>query len=49
MTKKWKHAVDIGKVFGALLTDLSKGFDCESVNCKIKCLWPFTFSFKASP
>ena len=28
MTEKWKHAVDNGKVFGALLTDLSKAFDC---------------------
>ena len=26
--EKWKNAVDKGKVFGALLTDLSKAFDC---------------------
>ena len=26
LTKKWKAAVDKGKVFGALLTDLSKAF-----------------------
>ena len=26
--KKWKNAVDKGKMFGALLTDLSKAFDC---------------------
>ena len=25
---KWKNAVDKGKMFGALLTDLSKAFDC---------------------
>ena len=27
MIEKWKHAVDNGKVFGALLTDSSKAFD----------------------
>ena len=30
MLEKWKSAVDKGKVFGALLTDLSKAFDCLS-------------------
>ena len=28
MLEKWKKAVDTKKVFGALLTDLSKAFDC---------------------
>ena len=28
MIENWKHAVDDGKVLGALLTDLSKAFDC---------------------
>ena len=28
MIKKWKTAVDNGSVFAALLTDLSKAFDC---------------------
>ena len=28
MLEKWKNAADKGKVFGALLTDLSKAFDC---------------------
>ena len=28
MLEKWKNAVDKGKVFSALLTDLSKAFDC---------------------
>ena len=28
LLKKWKNAVDKGKIFGALLTDLSKAFDC---------------------
>ena len=27
MLKKWKNPVDNGKVFGTLLTDLSKTFD----------------------
>ena len=30
MLEKWKCAVDNGKVFGILLTDLSKAFDCLS-------------------
>ena len=30
MYDKWKSAVDNKKVFGALLMDLSKGFDCLS-------------------
>ena len=28
MMEKWKRSVDEGKFFGALLTDLSKAFDC---------------------
>ena len=28
MNEKWKKIVDDGGVFGALLTDLSKAFDC---------------------
>ena len=28
LLEKWKVAVDKGKVFGTLLTDLSKAFDC---------------------
>ena len=30
MLEKWKSAVDKGKSFDALLTDLSKAFDCLS-------------------
>ena len=30
MLEKWKRAVDNNKVFGALLTNLSKAFDCIS-------------------
>ena len=28
MLEKWKRSVDSGKMFGALLTDLSRAFDC---------------------
>ena len=28
MIEKWKNIVDYGGVFGALLTDLCKAFDC---------------------
>ena len=28
LLEKWKAVVDKGKVFGALLTDFSKAFDC---------------------
>ena len=28
MIDRWKKAVDGNKVFGAILTDLSKSFDC---------------------
>ena len=30
MLERWKNAVDKGKCFGALLTDLSTAFDCRS-------------------
>ena len=28
LLEKWKRSIDRGKVFGALLIDLSKAFDC---------------------
>ena len=28
MTEKWRKSLDEGGAFGALLTDLSKAFDC---------------------
>ena len=28
MLERWKQSVDGGKLFGALVTDLSKAFDC---------------------
>ena len=33
MLEKWKNAVDKGKIFGALLTDLSKAFDIYLMTC----------------
>ena len=30
MLESWKEAVDKNKAFGALMTDLSKAFDCLS-------------------
>ena len=41
MLEKWKRFIDIGKAFGALLTDLPKAFVCldhELCNCEAKCL-----------
>ena len=38
MMEAWRRSVDKGKVFGALLTDLSKAFDCldpELLNAKL--------------
>ena len=38
MIEKWKKTVDNGNVFGALLTDLSKAFDClphDLINAKL--------------
>ena len=35
LLEKWKNAVDKGKIFGALLTDLSKAFDCLNLELLI--------------
>lgn len=36
MLGKWRKSVDNGKVFGGLLTDLSKALKISSTSAKIK-------------
>ena len=43
MIEKWKRAVDNGGVFAALLTDLSKAFDCIPHNLIIAKLAAYSF------
>ena len=39
MLETWKEATDNNKAFGALLTDLSKAFDCLSHDLLIASLY----------
>ena len=48
MPEKWKRAVDNAKVFGILLTDLSKAFDCLSHELLLAKVHAHGFSISAS-
>ena len=48
MIEKWKNSVDKGKTFAALLTDLSKAFDCLPHDIIIAKLNAYGFSLSAA-
>ena len=47
MLEKWKHTVDKDNVFGALLTNQSKAFDCLGYEILIATLNVYGFSLPA--
>ena len=46
---KWKNSTDKSKAFGALLTDLSKAFDCLDHELLIAKLKAYGFTLPALP
>ena len=47
MLEKWRKALDNGKIAGALLTDLSKAFDCLNHNLLIAKLHAYGFDYNS--
>ena len=47
MIEKWKESVDSGGVFGALMTDLSKAFDCLHHELLVAKLDAYRFDIKS--
>ena len=47
MLEKWRKALDKGKLAGALLTDLSKAFDCLNHNLLIAKLHAYGFEYNS--
>ena len=47
MLEKWESAVDKGKCFGTLLTDLSKAFDCISHELVLEKIHAYSFRLRA--